>query len=49
MSILVASRLKLTHQTHARLNRVLAARREGQSLDPELQDETLELRKLLID
>jgi Na+/melibiose symporter-like transporter len=49
LSILVASRLKLTHQTHARLNRVLSARRVGQDLDPELQAEAQELKKLLID
>jgi oligogalacturonide transporter len=49
LSIFVASRLKLTHQTHARLNRVLSARRKGQDLDPELQAESLELKELLID
>ncbi|MFN2234581.1 MAG: MFS transporter [Anaerolineales bacterium] len=48
LSILVASRLKLTHQTHARLNRVLSVRRQGENLDPELQQEAKELEKLLI-
>ncbi len=48
LSILVASRLKLTHLSHARLNRVLSARRQGDELDPELQAEADELEKILI-
>ena len=48
LSIFVASRLKLTHETHARLNRVLAVRRAGEDLHPELQTEADELKKLLI-
>ena len=48
LSILVASRLKLTHETHARLNQVLAVRRKGEELDPELQSEAEELSKMLI-
>jgi oligogalacturonide transporter len=48
LSIFAANRLKLTHESHARLNRVLAARREGQELSPELQAEVQELEKLLI-
>ena len=48
LSIFVASRLKLTHETHARLNQVLAVRRKGEELDPELQSEAEELCKILI-
>jgi Na+/melibiose symporter-like transporter len=48
LSILVASRLKLTHQSHARLNRVLTARRSGEAFDPELQAEEEALKSLLI-
>lgn len=47
-SILAASRLKLTHQSHARLSRVLVARRSGIDLDPELQAEAEELKRKLI-
>jgi Na+/melibiose symporter-like transporter len=48
LSIFVATRLPLTHQTHASLNRVLAAHRSGLELDAELQAEEQELQKLLI-
>jgi oligogalacturonide transporter len=48
LSIFVASRLKLNHETHARLNQVLAVRRRGEELDPELQSEAEELSKMLI-
>ena len=48
LSIFAASRLKLNHQSHARLNRVLAVRRSGEDLDPEMQTESEELTKLLI-
>jgi Na+/melibiose symporter-like transporter len=48
LAIFVASRLKLTHQSHARLNRVLAARRAGEELDSDLQADAEELKKLLI-
>jgi GPH family glycoside/pentoside/hexuronide:cation symporter len=48
LSIFVASRLPLTHQTHASLNRVLSARRKGEELNPELLAEEQELNKLLI-
>jgi oligogalacturonide transporter len=48
LSIFIASRLKLTHQSHARLNRVLIARRSGEGLDPELQAEEEALKNLLI-
>lgn len=48
LAILVASRLPLTHQSHAQLNRVLAVRRAGDELDPELQREADELKELLI-
>jgi oligogalacturonide transporter len=48
LSMLVASRLKLTHETHARLNNVLAVRRRGEELDPELKSEADDLSKMLI-
>jgi hypothetical protein len=48
LAIFTASRLKLTHESHARLNQVLAARRQGEALDPELQSEAEELTQLLI-
>jgi Na+/melibiose symporter-like transporter len=48
LAIFTASRLKLTHQSHARLNRVLTARRRGEALSPELQAEEQELKQLLI-
>jgi len=48
LSIFAATRLPLTHQTHAGLNRVLAARRRGVELDAELQMEEQELQKILI-
>ena len=48
LAIFTASRLKLTHATHARLNEVLEVRRQDKELDPELQSEAEELTKLLI-
>ncbi len=48
LAIFTASRLKLTHQSHARLNRVLTAHRRGEALSPELQAEEQELKQLLI-
>jgi oligogalacturonide transporter len=48
LSIFVATRLKLNHQSHARLNRVLVALRQGDELDPEMEVEARELEQLLI-
>jgi oligogalacturonide transporter len=48
LAIFTASRLKLTHVSHAKLNQVLAARRQGSELSPELQSEAEDLSKLLI-
>jgi oligogalacturonide transporter len=48
LSIFVASRLKLTHESHARLNHILIIRRKGDELDPELQVEVDDLKKILI-
>ena len=48
LAIFVASRLQLNHKSHARLNRVLAVRRRGEVLDPELQQEADDLKDLLI-
>jgi oligogalacturonide transporter len=48
LSIFSASRLKLNHQSHARLRRVLEVRRAGDELDLEQQAEAEELKNLLI-
>jgi hypothetical protein len=48
LAIFAATRLKLTHESHARLNQVLTVKRSGQELDPDLQQEAEELTKLLI-
>ncbi len=47
LAILLAARMPLTHQTHARLNRVLAARRRGDTVDDDLKAETAQLERLL--
>ncbi|HBX67827.1 MAG TPA: MFS transporter [Chloroflexi bacterium] len=48
LAIFTATRLPLNHQTHAELNRVLAVRRSGVELTPELQNEADELTRRLI-
>ena len=48
LAIFTATRLPLNHDTHARLSRVLSARRKGETLSPELQAEAEQLERLLI-
>ena len=48
LAIFTATRLPLNHHSHARLNRVLTARRNNEELSSELQAEADELKKLLI-